>query len=81
MCKRLFSPKGLFLERFVNITRCGWVTVYKSDTADDTINRQSSCIVIVPSQPGNHVRLRVTVSAYSVCAFELFAQLQNHLLP
>ena len=28
VCKRLFSPKGLFLERFVNITRCGWVNLY-----------------------------------------------------
>ena len=30
MCvgKRLFGPKGLFLERFVNITRCGWVNLY-----------------------------------------------------
>ena len=28
VCKRLFGPKGLFLERFVNITRCGWVNVY-----------------------------------------------------
>ena len=26
--KRLFGPKGLFLERFVNITRCGWVNLY-----------------------------------------------------
>ena len=28
VCKRLFGPKGLFLERFVNITRCGWVNLY-----------------------------------------------------
>ena len=30
---------------------------------------QSSCIVIVPSQPANHVRLRMSVPACYVCAF------------
>ena len=57
------------------------VTVYKVPLQMTLLSCQSSCIVIVPSQPANHVRLRMTVPAYQVCAFELFAQLQNHFLP
>ena len=45
------------------------------------LSRQSSCVVIVPSQLANHAWLRITVPTYWVCTFELFTQLQNQFLP
>ena len=40
------------------------------------LSRQSSCVVIVPSQLANHAWLRIAVPTYWVCTFELFTQLQ-----
>ena len=45
------------------------------------LSRQSSCVVIVPSQLANHAWLRITVPTYWVCTFELFTQLQNQFIP
>ena len=45
------------------------------------LSRQSSCVVIVPSQLANHAWLRIIVPTYWVCTLGLFTQLQNQFLP
>ena len=45
------------------------------------LSRQSSCVVIVPSQLANHAWLRIIVPTYWVCTLGLFTQLKNQFLP
>ena len=45
------------------------------------LSRQSSCVVIVPSQLANHAWLRIIVPTYWVSTLGLSTQLQNQFLP
>ena len=60
----LFSSQVVTTGTNSYLMRKARITVYKVTLQVKLLSCQSSCIVIVPSQPANHVRLRMTVPAY-----------------